>query len=204
MANTNPATADAASRVLQAAEALFADKGYDAVSLKMIADRAAVSKANIFHHFRSKSDLYFEVLRAASAASRVELGDPPRDPDYAARLHAFAVQHLHNYLDNPTRARLLVREFLDGTAEIGQLLTRDEFARNFDQLVTLLKQGQRSGQLNTRFDPDLVATIVIAANVFYFRTRTSMRQIGAAVFDQPPEVYGSLVTDLILDGIRAR
>ena len=202
MTNSHPGCGDAASRILQAAETLFAEKGYDAVSLNLIASRAEVSKANIFHHFRSKSDLYFEVLRTASAASRVDLGELP-STDYAERLAAFARQHLRNYLDHPTRARLLVREFLDGTAQIGQLLTRDEFARNFDQLVRLLKQGQHSGQLRDDFEPDLVATLIIAANVFFFRARSTMHQIGAPIFDQPPECYSDLITEIILRGVRA-
>ena len=202
MASTHVGTADAASRILQAAETLFAAKGYDAVSLNLIASSAAVSKANIFHHFRSKSDLYFEVLRNAAAASRVDVGNLPAQSNYHERLAAFARQHLRNYVNHPTRARLLVREFLDGTAQIGQLLTRDEFARNFDQLVNLLKQGQRSGQLRDSVDPDLVATLIIAANVFYFRARVTMRQIGAPIFDQTPDAYSDLITEIILRGIR--
>ena len=49
---------DAVDRVLIAAEDLFATCGYDAVSISAIAERANVSKANIFHHFQSKRSLY--------------------------------------------------------------------------------------------------------------------------------------------------
>src|SRR3989344_2077056 len=61
---TRPA-GDATARILAAAEALFAKHGFDAVSMNAIAERANVSKANIFHHFSSKKAPYRAVLRVA-------------------------------------------------------------------------------------------------------------------------------------------
>ena len=40
--------------ILEAAERLFAQQGYDGVSMRTIAREAGVSKANIYHHFDSK------------------------------------------------------------------------------------------------------------------------------------------------------
>ena len=62
-------SADAAQRVIRAAADLFSELGYDAVSVAAIADRAGVSKANIFHHFKTKQDLFYEVLRSTTQAS---------------------------------------------------------------------------------------------------------------------------------------
>jgi len=64
---------DGASRVLQAAEKLFAEHGYDGVSASMIAEAASVSKANIFHHFHSKEQLYVEVMKHISGTLMTEL-----------------------------------------------------------------------------------------------------------------------------------
>src|SRR3989304_9442427 len=59
------AGSDTIARILAAAEALFAEHGFDAASMSAIAERAGVSKANIFHHFSSKNALYRAVLRHA-------------------------------------------------------------------------------------------------------------------------------------------
>ncbi|MEA1890213.1 MAG: helix-turn-helix domain-containing protein, partial [Pseudomonadota bacterium] len=55
--------------ILDAAEILFAEKGFDAVSMRAIAEKADVSKANVFHHFGSKENLYLAVLRSAVTES---------------------------------------------------------------------------------------------------------------------------------------
>lgn len=50
-------------RILHAAEEAFADKGFDGVSLREITRRAKVNLAAVNYHFRTKENLYAEVLR---------------------------------------------------------------------------------------------------------------------------------------------
>jgi AcrR family transcriptional regulator len=52
-------------RILNAAERLFAERGYDATSIRAIVARARVNQAAINYHFAGKDGLYREVLRAA-------------------------------------------------------------------------------------------------------------------------------------------
>lgn len=52
-------------RILKAAERLFAERGYDATSVRAIVARARVNQAAINYHFDGKEGLYREVLRAA-------------------------------------------------------------------------------------------------------------------------------------------
>ena len=55
-------------RILKAAERLFADRGYDATSIRAIVAKARVNQAAINYHFAGKDGLYREVLRAAFCA----------------------------------------------------------------------------------------------------------------------------------------
>jgi AcrR family transcriptional regulator len=48
-------------QILETAQRLFAEQGYDATSLQMIADELGLTKAAVYYHFRAKSD----ILRAA-------------------------------------------------------------------------------------------------------------------------------------------
>jgi AcrR family transcriptional regulator len=50
---------------MKAAERLFAEKGYDATSIRAIVAKARVNQAAINYHFGGKDGLYREVLRAA-------------------------------------------------------------------------------------------------------------------------------------------
>jgi AcrR family transcriptional regulator len=44
-------------QILDTAQRLFAELGYDATSLQMIADQMGLTKAAVYYHFRAKSDL---------------------------------------------------------------------------------------------------------------------------------------------------
>ncbi|MDR1484715.1 MAG: TetR family transcriptional regulator [Planctomycetaceae bacterium] len=53
------------SAILHAACELFGEYGFDAVSTRMIADKAGVNLGGIHYHFGSKGGLYEEALKAA-------------------------------------------------------------------------------------------------------------------------------------------
>ena len=44
-------------QILQTAQRLFAERGYDATSLQMIADEMGLTKAAVYYHFRAKIDI---------------------------------------------------------------------------------------------------------------------------------------------------
>jgi AcrR family transcriptional regulator len=41
---------------------LFSNKGYNGSSVKEIADLAGINKATLYYYFKSKEDLYLEIL----------------------------------------------------------------------------------------------------------------------------------------------
>ena len=65
-----------AEKILDAAEGLFADSGYDAVSVRAITKRAGVELALVNYHFGSKQGLFSRVVERRAAeinAARVSL-----------------------------------------------------------------------------------------------------------------------------------
>ena len=67
-----PAGVDAAEtrdRILKEARACFAAYGYEGTSTRMIAERAGLATAALYHHFGKKSDLMIAVHAARNEAS---------------------------------------------------------------------------------------------------------------------------------------
>lgn len=76
-------------RLLDAAEALFAERGYDAVGIREIAERAGVNLSGIKYHFGSKRGLYLAsvqrtVDRRGSGRAWAILDRPVESRDEAA------------------------------------------------------------------------------------------------------------------------
>ncbi|MDY0000224.1 MAG: TetR family transcriptional regulator [Polyangia bacterium] len=70
-------------RILEAADAIFGEVGFDAASTRAIAERSEVNKALIHYHFKSKDglfgsllDRYYERLGAVLMSSLQGEGDP--------------------------------------------------------------------------------------------------------------------------------
>src|SRR4051812_13274929 len=62
---SSPVMADAPrtrERILDVALALFAEKGYDATSMREIAEQLGITKAALYYHFDSKADIVRAML----------------------------------------------------------------------------------------------------------------------------------------------
>lgn len=71
--------------IKQAAFELFAEKGYECTSTQDIADAVGLKKQSLYSHFKSKSDIFVEVLQDQSAIILTELVDSfEADQDDAA------------------------------------------------------------------------------------------------------------------------
>lgn len=70
-ANTDTAKPNTKQALLDAAEALFGERGYEAVGIREIVDQANANLAAIKYHFGSKRDLYNETVRRVLERARV-------------------------------------------------------------------------------------------------------------------------------------
>lgn len=201
--HSSPA-ATGANSILDAATALFADEGYESVSVASIAAQAGVCKANVFHHFASKESLYLAVMKGASAehADYAEklYQAPGRSADKVRKLIEFEIR---NMLDNTQRTRLMLREASDvGHARVRKL-ARAGFQRNISAVVNLFKQGCESGEFRRNIDPAAAAMLVGGATQFFFNLREALHEFHETSDLKTPETYAQRIAALVLSGVLA-
>lgn len=202
MTETGQAGSDAAARILAAAETLFAEQGFNAVSMNAVAERAGVSKANIFHHFSSKNELYLAVLKSACQESFGRIENLGSDSSrFVERLSSYASAHLAGILEHAHISRLIQRDLLDNGPQRGQELAEQVFGQNFHRVVEIMRNGQTKGELRDDIDPAMVATLLIAANVFFFEKGSVLRHFSDIDFMDAPERYSQMLVDILLHGI---
>ena len=96
--------------ILKAAVALFAERGYDATSIRAIVSKARVNQAAINYHFKGKEGLYLEVLKVAfDGYLQVDNFDPERLKDMPREeaLRSFVQQQLRPLLARDQMSRYI-------------------------------------------------------------------------------------------------
>lgn len=200
--NLSAPAPDATGRILAAAKDLFAEAGFDAVSMNAIAERAGVSKANVFHHFKSKNALYLEVLKTACGESRPHIDQlGSGSGTLVERLRDFSQSHLANILRDEKISRLIQRDLVENGPQRGKEFAEQVFGQNFARLVEILRTGQKKGELRKGIDPAMLATLLIGADVFFFQSREVLRHLPDVGFTDAPESYSTMLVDILLHGI---
>jgi len=191
----------ALDRILGAAERLFAERGYDSVSISDVAREAGVCKANVFHHFAGKQALYETVL----AESCARLGDEMERMLAAGADPADQIPHfLHWYRrylrEHPATARLLLRELTGNPdlAESGPVFP--VLARLLDNLVAHVGAGRDAGVFRASVNPTIVASLLLGVTLFNSQTE-HLRLHMRAWQDVGDDAYVDLLTDVLLRGV---
>ncbi|MFC4585492.1 TetR/AcrR family transcriptional regulator [Sphaerisporangium corydalis] len=87
MASTRAEQAEKTRRtLLDTAQRLFAEHGYDATSLQMIADAMDVTKANVYYYFHTKAEILEAITDLAIGGLATILDTAETIPDRRARL----------------------------------------------------------------------------------------------------------------------
>ena len=156
--------------ILTAAEAVFAEHGFDGARIDAIAEVSGYNKTLIFRYFGDKLGLYAEVLK------RVDRGINELQARFAPVLEDETIvsdaQRVRNFLEigigalfdylleHPRFMRMLTWEMAEGWqtyAKITQLLKIDDI----NQFETLFRPIQRAGPLRSGLNPILQLTMIM-------------------------------------------
>lgn len=148
-------------RLLEAAERLFAERGYAGASVRAICAEAGANLNAVSYHFGGKQALYQAVLgrvgdaRLESAARL--LGQPPRDvADLETRLALFAEETLVAQLAEPELITILYAEMAQGFRNCDASVVRS-LSRHSEVLVRFLSSARRKKLLRRGVDVEIVA-----------------------------------------------
>lgn len=188
--------------ILDAAVKLFSEKGYNAVSMRGVAEQAGVSKANIYHHFQSKEALYRAILCAsATQLSGLVSQLAGSKGSFESRIEEFAKAHLGHLEGNALSSRVILREAFSGDDEHSKMLVDEVFGDIFERLVAIFQSGQVAGVLRSDLDPALCALLLIGADVFFFQSGGVLKHLPQAKFAGNPLQFSRQMVDVMLHGM---
>ena len=145
------AGSESRDEILQAAAELFMEFGYAATSIDAVAQRLGATKGRIYHHYRSKADLFFDVQTAAMNRLNDQVEPLARaDGNPAERLAAMALRHTQILLTELPMQKVAVqgleRNLLGASSAARRLRAVLKLRDDYEQMfVEVIDQGVREG-----------------------------------------------------------
>jgi len=196
-------------RLLDAAEALFAERGLAAVSLRAINAAAGLSPAALHYHFGSKPGLVEAILLrrmpALMARRGVLLGELSASigpPNTASIIDAFLRPLIELLLEEPEAGlryiRFLARAYVDGDIDTGFVLMRfEDDVANLDPLLQRALPEHPIDLVRVRLSIAIETGLRTLANTeSYLRTFSRTTQL-------TPEQFSTVLLDFIAGGLAA-
>ena len=119
---------------------LFAQNGYEAVSVSQIAGELGMTKGALYRHYQNKRDIFDHIVK------RMEQGDSEQADDYSMPQENNAVDLKH---------KISVEQFLSYSKSMFEYWTEDDFASSFRKMLTL--EQFRNEEMQRLYQQYLVA-----------------------------------------------
>jgi len=198
--------------MLDAARAVFAERGYADATLDEIAERAEFGKGTLYNYFEGgKEDLLFAVFDDTIGELEELIHTVFREADEDRSLrdafHTFVKRHFELIREQQNLFLILVREahlmaFSDNADHVQ--FFQEQHERLLGALTPVLEAAMEEGEIHA-LPPESVANLLLA-NVRGLGTHCTLEQrhcpCEEQTFLQDPEQAADFLTTLLFDGLQ--
>ena len=189
--------------ILNKAEKLFADSGFGSVSMTNIANACNMSKANLYHHFSSKEDLYRQILiRAQKNTQNILEKTKEITGTNIEKIEFFINEHLNQMLKDPMKYKLLAREFSDLGLPSRSLTSIGLMEQNLSQIVALIDQAKRKKEIIETTDSHLLAYQLLSPNLTYITHQDLFDSVFEGLGPSSNKDFSKTLTTNLLNGVK--
>ncbi len=147
--------------ILDAAAAVFHEKGYAASSIQDVADAVGILKGSLYYYIDSKEDLLFAILQDTHRESMRRLARWQQiEGDPLVRLRAFIEGHVTANIANRIKIGVFLHDFRSLSPERRADIVADR--DTYDSWVRdLVRDGQDQGLVAADLDPKIAAMALL-------------------------------------------
>lgn len=204
----DPPQDDTAARLLDAAGPVFAEKGFQATTVREICRAADVNVAAVNYHFGDKERLYIETVKRAHRLKSEAAPLPvwPADISPESKLKGFVTTLLTRMIGpeaSPWQHELMMREMINPTAACRELV-EDSIRPEFELLLSIIAELLPAG--TTAAVKKRMAFTVVGQCLFY---RIGAPVVGILVSDEQRQSHFSVeplaehITQVSLSAVQA-
>lgn len=181
--------------ILESAKEIFLEQGYSGASISQIAKGAGVAKSLVFHHYKTKEDLWRAVKEDMLAhLKEADMSAIKKADSVESLIETIVARRFQAYEGNPELARLVSWQLMEENPD--KLLGIKNYRS--DSWDDAVKDLQKRKLINPAYAPDLVCVMIYGAisNVFFDNRRR--------VYKSPKKLkaYRDMVTESLVKALR--
>ncbi len=192
--------------LLDAALALFVEKGFTATRSEEVAARAGVSKGTLFLYFQSKEDLFKAVIRE-NIGSLFPTWNEELDTfeGSSTEMVKYAMNAWWERVGNTAASGIakLVMSEAQNFPEVAAFYQADVVVPGTKLLQRILQRGVESGEFRA-MDTDKAVYTLIAPMIFLMMWKHSMGACAASANIIDPQEFIQMQVDMLLNGMLTR
>lgn len=150
-------------KIVDAARRLFAEEGYEAVSMRRIAEAIEYTPTAIYVHFKDKAELFRDICRS----DFLKLADVERQmravADPIERIGAIGRGYIQFGIEHPNHYRLMFMTKHDAAPEACDMARKND---PDEDAYAMLRMTVEQGLAEGRFRPDLTDAAVISQTLW--------------------------------------
>lgn len=179
-------------QIMEVAEALFAEKGFNGTSVRDIADKAGVNLAMISYYFGSKDKLLEAIFERRGETTKLILEDLVSKADVTSmdKMNLLIDHYLQKISSQQCFHRLMVREqSVNSSGPIADMIMKLK-RQNLEVVKKLISEGQKKGEFRKNIDtPLLMITMLGTANQLitsqhYYKQLNNLQDMPEAEFQK--------------------
>jgi AcrR family transcriptional regulator len=179
-------------QIMETAEVLFAEKGFNGTSVRDIAEKAHVNLAMISYYFGSKDKLLESLFDYRGEHVKLKLESMVEDKTLSSfeKLDLLIDHYIEKIMNQQCFSRIMVREqVVNHTGITAKLITQMK-KRNQEIISKLIHQGQKKGEFKRNIDiPLMMATLVgtaghLIATQPYYREINNLQSMSEEEFQK--------------------
>jgi TetR/AcrR family transcriptional regulator len=155
-----------AEKILLAARAVFAEKGYSGTHVDEIAARAGVNKATLYYQIGDKDTLYTNVIHQVLGNTAQKIAEAVAKVDSPEEKLKTYIHTIANAVDNnPELPPIMMREVASGGANL-PLVVVEDIVSVVTILIGILDQGRKE-KIFIETIPYLIHMMIMGTITFY-------------------------------------
>jgi AcrR family transcriptional regulator len=179
-------------QLLDTAEALFSQKGFDGTSVRDIAEAAGINTAMISYYFGSKEKLMEEIFERKSLNIKEKVANLLKDDslDPLEKMYSLVDMYIEGILSRKTFHRILLCEqIINQNPSIITLLDKMK-TKNSEYINDLIRLGQKKGMFKKNIDIPMMTNTLMGTvfhtlvNLDFYKTYHHMEDMKVEEFER--------------------